>query len=115
MSYGWLITRDLLAEEDGFPSSLTEPCPGNETGVYGPHGISDALVKRLFAGEGDEFRMLDDDEIPYYEGRIIVPEPSVTIGEDIDPDFAPLDDFGTPNAGCVTIQYKSANGEWETI
>jgi hypothetical protein len=40
--------------------------------------------------------MKDDDGITYYEGEIY---------GDYD-GFEPLDDFGTPNAGAVSIWYK---------
>jgi hypothetical protein len=30
-------------------------------------------------------------------------------------DFGPLDDLGTPDAGCVMIQYRNDKGDWETL
>ena len=49
------------------------------------------------------FRMLDDDGEVYYIGYC-----------SDDSSFDPLDDFGTPNAGCTEIQYK-VNGKWEAL
>ena len=49
------------------------------------------------------FRMLDDDGEVYYTGY-----------SDDNSSFKPLDDFGTPNAGCTEIQYFE-NGKWETL
>jgi len=49
------------------------------------------------------FRMLDDDGNIYYGGRCTP-----------DTEFEPLWDFGMPNAGAVTIQFKE-NGKWVTL
>lgn len=49
-----------------------------------------------------KFRMLDDDGAVYYEG--------LSSSES----FAPLDDFGGPNAGCTMIEYHN-NGKWEML
>ena len=46
--------------------------------------------------------MLDDDRTVYYEGFLIGDE------------FAPLDDFGEPNAGCTRIQVLE-NSAWMTV
>jgi hypothetical protein len=42
-----------------------------------------------------EFMLLDDDGRVCYSGYLV--------GEDY---FAPLDDFGMPNAGCVSVMYR---------
>lgn len=95
----WEITKDKV-------------CDGEDAGVKGPRGY-DAIKSRL-DGMGDEdkgtikFRMLDDDgEICYY-GEMTTDDPG---GEDL---FAPLDHFGTPNAGCTSIQIREA-GQWKTV
>ena len=45
--------------------------------------------------------MKDDDNIIYYRGRCIWTE-----DEDLETAvIGPLDDFGTPNAGCTSIEY----------
>ena len=51
-----------------------------------------------------EFRILDDDRNPYYRGY-----------SSCDSSFAPLDDYGTPNAGATDIQYKNKSGAWESL
>lgn len=48
--------------------------------------------------------MLDGDGIVYYYGKILGGA-----------EFQPLDDFGTGNAGCTTIQYKNTAGKWENL
>lgn len=54
------------------------------------------------------FRMYDDDGNLYYEG--------VSDDDDSSDAFDPLDDYGTPNAGCTTIKYRSSiTGQWETL
>lgn len=95
---GWIIDRDLLFESEGDGR--------DETGTVGPSGF-----------EGDpasfdiKFRMYDDDDELYYEGRM---------NQDaMDDGFAegwgdPLDDFGTPNAGCTRLDYLE-DGTWKTL
>ena len=74
-------------------------------GTIGPRSITETRVVRLRAGEGEEFRMLDDDNVLCYRGRIL----------DARSDLQPLDCFGTPNVGCTQIQYRNSAGEFETI
>jgi hypothetical protein len=45
------------------------------------------------------FSLYDDDDECYYEGMLYGDYEG----------FEPLDDFGTPNAGCVKMKL---NGEW---
>lgn len=90
-TYGWIITKDHLAEH--FEES--------EAGVMGPNGISPAIEQRLKSGEGEPFRLLDDDGEVYYTGLQIGGS-----GEE------PLLDFGAPNAGCTMLQQR-VNGKWE--
>lgn len=97
--YAWLITKDHL-----FDGSTIDR---NEAGVTGPRRAPADLLARLQAGEGQEFRMYDDDGELYYEGRYL--------GDDSEDMFGPLDDFGMPNAGAVRIDYKNAAGAWEVL
>jgi len=55
------------------------------------------MLAQLKRGEGRFFQMYDDDKVLYYSGRFI---------GDADQEFAPLDDFGTPNAGATSIKYR---------
>lgn len=116
MSYGWMIDKDHYGEG---PEGTNQ----NAVGIMGPRDMTDAIVTRLKAGEGQSFRMGDDDNDLYYEGRFFdedydtqdlrhLPLSRVDVTEAA---FAPLDDFGRPNAGCTSIQYKNESGEWETI
>ena len=96
--YAWIIDVDHLGE--GQPGTNN-----NAVGMIGPRDASDAVSKRLATTkEGQGFRMYDDDGTLYYEGRIVGRYEG----------FEPLDDFGTPNAGCTSIQYQH-NGQWETL
>lgn len=97
----WIITRDLLAEQD---SKLV-----SEVGTSGPAGISEVALAKLERGEGHMFLMFDDDDELYYEG-LLLGDPTSHQG------FAPLDDFGTPNAGCTYIEYYNETAkEWEVL
>lgn len=84
--YGWIITKDLIDE-------------GKAIGTTGPGSIGPDLLNPLEKGVGLKFRMKDDDGEIYYEGRFIE-------SPGADASFAPLDDFGGPNAGCTSIEYK---------
>lgn len=72
--------------------------------VVGPRTASDADVARLVAGEGIRFKLYDDDDELYYEGR-----------ELNDISFAPLDDYGMPNAGAAHLKYLDPNKGWRTL
>lgn len=98
----WIITRDLLAEQN-------DNAFGNESGVYGPRTITEQAYNKLQRGLGHMFIMFDDDGIPYYEGLLLG-------DKDGEQGFTPLDDFGTPNAGCTRIDYYNEDTkEWETL
>lgn len=84
MAYGWVIDRDVLAETYDDES---------QAGMIGPGDITETHETALEAGEGDVFRLYDDDDELYYEGRIV---------GDYD-GTEPLVDFGTPNAGATKI------------
>lgn len=85
--YGWIIDEDHLGDGD--------------EGVMGPAWLSASVKRRLLAGEGEPFQLLDDDGELYYTGRQIGGDGSEA-----------LDDFGLPNAGCTMLRQK-VNGEWE--
>ena len=56
------------------------------------------------------FRLLDDDEIVYFYGRMKIQEHGVEVDE-----FLPLDRLGT-GYGCTEIQVWSFDlNEWETV
>jgi hypothetical protein len=85
--YGWIITKDHLGD--------------GEEGIMGPSWITPDMSARLKAGEGEPFRLFDDDGELYYTGRAI----DCYEGE-------PLWDFGAPNAGCTYMEEK-VDGKWE--
>ena len=97
MTYAWIITHDHLPTAD----------MSSRVGKYGPRGISQAQVNQLHAGEGEPFRLVDDDRTLVYEGRFL--------GDAMSDDaFGPLDDFGMPDAGCTSIEYR-VDGRWEVL
>lgn len=55
--------------------------------------------------EWTAFKMYDDDGILYYEGRM---------NQHCD-GLEPLEDFGMPNAGAVTLRVLNTQGKWEIV
>ena len=88
----WIITVDLITDDQrrvGCQSRDWDEVKATALGkVYTPHG----------------FRMYDDDGNLYYEGRSTVLD-----------SFAPLDDLGTPDAGCTSIAYWRPGGGWVAL
>jgi len=93
--YGWIITKDYL-----YPEKKEGVYSG--PGEMGPGDIKPEHEAALKAGKGTAFMMYDDDGELYYRGKIV---------GDFE-GFEPLDDYGTPNAGCTGIKYKSKAGPW---
>ncbi|QOP65180.1 hypothetical protein SEA_TUCK_52 [Arthrobacter phage Tuck] len=83
-------------------------------GTIGPRSASERDEARLRAGEGVAFRLLDDDREIYYYGRRLE-ESDADETYDGEPELAPLDCFGTPNAGAVIQEEKDADGKWAAI
>jgi hypothetical protein len=116
----WIITKDKIADP-----TYREASNCNAKGLTGPRIASDNDVKRLQAGEGKRFRMLDDDGEIYYYGRQLEESDCTEEYEDgyygAESEFAPLDNFGRPNAGCTEIQFdngvKDSKGKvvWESL
>ena len=91
----WAVTYDHLE--------------GKESKVSGPRGVTLSHSEIVNHPDAQKFRMLDDDGNVYYTGFCIV-------GGEYESDFAPLDDYGAPNAGCTGIQYQDGpNGSWEYL
>ena len=97
MAYAWIIDTDKISngQDNGRISASSA------------HGMAGTYVADLKKGAGTRFRMLDDDDEVYYEGRFVG-------DHDSEDGFIPLDDYGMPNAGCTSIQYLT-NGIWETL
>ena len=95
MGYAWII--DYVEDDHWY---------ADEIGTIGPHHADPKLVGQLTTDKraGDTFRMKDDDGEVYYVGRIIL--------DDDTSGFEPLDDFGMPNAGCTSIEYREKTGAW---
>ena len=104
MRTNWTITVDHIAEPG-------EKAPSNQNavGMIGPRDAT--LTHDQIKNHKDRvaFKMYDDDKNLYYSG-FMVP------GDEGEAEFGPLDDFGTPNAGCTEIKIKNkSTGEWETV
>lgn len=76
----WIITNDFV---------------GGDAWTQGPSG--GGMTRDGILGHPDavEFMLLDGDGRVRYSGYLA--------GEDY---FAPLDDFGMPNAGCESVMYR---------
>lgn len=82
--YRWTITKDHL---DGKGEH-------SRVGTVGPFDADDKVTSNP-----ERFSLYDDDRNCYYEGMLY---------GDFE-GFEPLDDFGTPNAGCTMMKL---GGEW---
>lgn len=103
MSHAWIITKDLIADEDA-----PEGTNLNAVGLAGPSTAPDHLLDALSAGQGKEFKMYDDDGELYYVGKGIADEGDEGFEAFC---YAPLGDFGMPNAGCTLIKWTN-HPEW---
>lgn len=110
--YGWIISEDLIPMEG----------KKSERGIVGPANIDPAIEKRLedslkydvtvssrlskriYNAPFAKFRMSDADGEVYYKGYITGDYEG----------SEPLDDFGTPNAGAIYIQFLDKGGQWSS-
>jgi hypothetical protein len=104
--YAWIITRDCL--HDASPEFYAGIGCSNRAGTVGPRNATPEQIAALKSGKGETFKMYDDDGDLYYTGRFLGDSRS----EDA---LGPLDDFGSPDAGCTEIRFARAGGVWESI
>jgi len=91
-NYGWIIDKDNITDgEEEAPSNL------NAKGMMGPSDCP--FTAEEIKAKGERFRMSDDDDEIYYYGYCFHEGDEIGV-------FGPLEDFGTPNAGCAHIEYK---------
>jgi hypothetical protein len=97
----WTITEDKLADvaEGDRPA----------VGTCGPRECTLTADQIKAHPATLYFQMFDDDGEHYYSGLCILPQ-GLT-----DEAFRPLDDYGTPNAGCTSIKYRNPSGHMETL
>ena len=93
--YCWVIIEDAVAGYDGAkPSAVGKSGPG--------HAVAQDVTEALTAGRF--FRLADG------QGR------ELAIGRLYDPsgrnELAPLDDFGRPHLGALTIEFRT-EGDWQ--
>ena len=96
--YHWTITQDHIRDPEH---------DRDEAGTHGPHDTNLTADQIANDPKAIEFRLYDDDGEHYYTGKYLGPDDETL--------FAPLDDFGTPNAGCTSIHYRNALGVWEML
>lgn len=89
-AYAWKITNNEHGREP----------------MFGPRNLPKRLVDQLNAGQGEKFRIYDDDGNLYCQGRII--------GEY--DGFEPLDDYARPSLGATEIHYREGpNQVWQQL
>jgi hypothetical protein len=103
---GWIITRDLLHEQD------PETHERSNVGRCGPGNIWRITLDALRQGKGLRWRMLDDDGEVCYEGLLLDTRSYMTIpfSRKTERSHRPLDDFGMPDSGCTSIEYLEEDG-----
>ena len=108
-SYAWTVTLNYIDDSVPLERWGIDSVPAD---VSGPRGATDEQLANVKA-HGVPFAMYDDDGILYYRGKFWADDGS---GSDSEYAFAPLDDYGAPNAGAVTIRYRNTEtGKWETL
>ena len=101
----WTITKDYIADP-----AARKPSNQNAVGMVGPSHAKLTAEEILGHPDGQVFRMKDDDGELYYEGvMVITPE------DGDEAEFRPLWDFGMPNAGATTIEYRQSDGTWTPL
>lgn len=93
--YAWIITEDRINDDGSVPSRVGTMGPSNA------HPDFCAAVAKP-GRHRIRFRMYDD-EGTYYYGGFLTFDPDCPAY--IEPAWAPVDDFGMPDAGCTQISY----------
>ena len=96
--YAWHIHTSQIDADIDDDGNFGKPVDVSITGPGNP-ALDPNLELKLINGEGTTFHLYDDDGELYYVGRIV---------GDFE-GFEPLDDFGTPNAGCTKMKL---GGKW---
>ena len=91
MGYCWIITKDHIDSD-----SVSTMGPREVAGATVGSPLLDLFYKSV---NPTRFSLYDDDGECYYDGMLY--------GDFTG--FEPLDDFGTPNAGCTKMKLA---GEW---
>ena len=100
----WTITVDHLALKELEGERSPPGTNGNAVGMVGPRGAKMTHQEICQHPKRQRFQMYDDDKVLYYTGFLV--------GSDL---FAPLDDFGEPNAGCTSIRVQDEHGRFFTV
>lgn len=100
---GWIVNVDYIDNYHGGEYKLREQ--KKKVSIIGPRGC-ELTEKELL--KGHPFKMYDDDDQLYYTGFLVGDKES-------EEGFDPLNDYGTPNAGCTKIFYKNEAGEWKEL
>jgi hypothetical protein len=121
--YAWIIDQDCSPDP-----GASEGTNLNAKGVTGPSDADTECLRLLEEStrNGLRFRLCYDEDPKdpdyiAYRGRLLW---NPAIDEDSwDPgpadllawEFAPLVNFGAPNAGCAIIEFKDESGKWTVL
>ena len=94
--FGWIVNKEY---------EYGESKVGNEVNVMGPRDLT--ATKEEIESLGTHFKMFDDDGNLYYSGYVLADETH--------DEFMPLDQYGMPNAGCVTIKLRDKSGKYNVL
>lgn len=111
--YAWVIDKSYIEDDVPIERMGVQKSEGFEE-VAGPH---DATPEQLADARkiGTPFAIYDDDGVLYYRGKFVGYDTSPRDGYTSEWAFGPLDDFGAPNAGAVTIKYRRPDGHYDTL
>jgi len=115
IQHGWVVDKswidvenyvELYREDEEGGGDPNPSFPPKDVEIIGPRGTP--FNAEEIRAKGKRFRMYDDDDNLYYEGSFYD-----AAGDEGDPelDFSPLEDYGSPNAGCTHIRYLE-EGKW---
>jgi len=93
-SCGEVLTKDRVAHYRPGADTYCKAYACDSTGIEGPRDLDDQVKSNPAT-----FALYDDDDNCYYQGMLYGDYEG----------FEPLDDYGTPNAGCVKMKL---DGEW---
>lgn len=99
----FIITKDLI---NGVAYELND-----RTAITGPQTLMKNTEDRLRSGEGDAFRLINDDDVPLFEGFYIEDSEAEEVGDDGD-DLQPLEAYGRLVSDATEIQYRDFEGNW---
>lgn len=98
----WVITRDLIGTGDRVGLGFIPSLSGEKHGTHRLVNLDSPEVKKWVGSLPVQFRLYDDDDILYYEGRAS------------EADFD-AQDWAERNDGVTYTMWRSGNADWELL